>query len=444
MHIKLKNITFRHKKIRITYIAVSGIACFILAMLCPWFSGIYGQAFADNYYKAYINGEYIGAAEDANVIRQALVEARSRLNAESESPVYVETELSVAGSSRVSGEYASSNVLEESMYKLIKSQAKNTKNKAYVVDIEGFTVTLETLEEVEALLQKAKEKYDSANEYSTSLSVGNENGFKTITCALDKTNSADIKPNEVDNVASIMFEQNIEIAESYVDVTQISELESAINMVTNENESESGLSVIVDSVENYERFYDLDVQYIYNDTMYNNEQRIVNEGSQGVKRYAAEVRKRNGIEIARKVINEEIITEATAKVIEVGTVQPPTFIKPLSGGYISSYFEERWGTFHKGIDWACNTGTAINASCAGTVVTAGWVNGYGYCVELEHVDGKHTRYGHLSEIKVNVGQDVEQGEVIALSGNTGNSTGPHLHFEIIVGGTQVNPLDYLN
>ena len=72
------------------------------------------------------------------------------------------------------------------------------------------------------------------------------------------------------------------------------------------------------------------------------------------------------------------------------------------------------------------------------------MNGYGYCVTLKHSDGKCTRYGHLSEVLVSEGQSVSQSDVIALSGNTGNSTGPHVHFEIIEDGVQVNPFTYLN
>ena len=89
-------------------------------------------------------------------------------------------------------------------------------------------------------------------------------------------------------------------------------------------------------------------------------------------------------------------------------------------------------------------GTAVMASCNGTVIQAGWMNGYGYCVTLKHSDGKCTRYGHLSEVLVSEGQSVSQSDVIALSGNTGNSTGPHVHFEIIEDGVQVNPFTYLN
>ena len=104
----------------------------------------------------------------------------------------------------------------------------------------------------------------------------------------------------------------------------------------------------------------------------------------------------------------------------------------------------RWGRMHKGVDWACPIGTAVMASCGGTVVQAGWSSGYGNCITIRHPDGKQTRYGHLSKILVSSGQKVTQGQKIALSGNTGRSTGPHVHFEIIINGSQVNPLPYLN
>ena len=84
------------------------------------------------------------------------------------------------------------------------------------------------------------------------------------------------------------------------------------------------------------------------------------------------------------------------------------------------------------------------ASSGGTVTRAGWSGGYGYVVYIKHPGGTETRYAHLSKVLVSVGQTVKQGEKIALSGNTGISTGPHLHFEILINGTAVNPLDYLN
>ena len=101
-------------------------------------------------------------------------------------------------------------------------------------------------------------------------------------------------------------------------------------------------------------------------------------------------------------------------------------------------------TNHKGIDWATPIGTAIYASSGGTVTKAGWGSGYGYVIYIKHPDGRETRYGHLSKVLVSPGQSVKQGQKIALSGNTGRSTGPHLHFEIRINGVAVNPLKYLN
>lgn len=84
------------------------------------------------------------------------------------------------------------------------------------------------------------------------------------------------------------------------------------------------------------------------------------------------------------------------------------------------------------------------ASAPGKVSKAGWGRGYGYVVYIDHADGRQTRYGHLSKVLVSVGEQVSQGEKIALSGNTGVSTGPRVHFEILINGSQVNPADYLN
>ena len=172
--------------------------------------------------------------------------------------------------------------------------------------------------------------------------------------------------------------------------------------------------------------------------------------SAGYHETVAQITRRNGDVLTTEVLYEEVGMEAVAKVIEVGTQVPPSYIKPISGGRISSGFGPRRApkpgasTYHKGVDWATPVGTSVVASSTGVVTRAGWGSGYGYCVYLRHPDGRETRYGHLSKVLVSVGQSVSQGQRIALSGNTGVSTGPHLHFEILIGGSQVNPLNYLN
>ena len=114
-------------------------------------------------------------------------------------------------------------------------------------------------------------------------------------------------------------------------------------------------------------------------------------------------------------------------------------------GIFSSGYGWRWGRMHRGIDVANNIGTPIVAAKAGRVVRSGWNDGgYGYLVELQHEDGSTSLYGHNSKILVRVGELVDQGSVISLMGSTGNSTGPHLHFEIRTPGRgAMNPLAFL-
>ncbi|WP_336782118.1 murein hydrolase activator EnvC family protein [Paenibacillus illinoisensis] len=128
------------------------------------------------------------------------------------------------------------------------------------------------------------------------------------------------------------------------------------------------------------------------------------------------------------------------------------FSKPVSGGRISSPFGRRThpitgevGKMHNGIDFAVPVGTSVHAASGGIVIMAEWYSGYGYTVIVDHGGGLWTLYGHLREggFKVSKGDTVSKGDLIAESGNTGNSTGPHLHFEVRENGTPVNPMNYL-
>ncbi len=98
--------------------------------------------------------------------------------------------------------------------------------------------------------------------------------------------------------------------------------------------------------------------------------------------------------------------------------------------------------FHGGMDFSANKGTAVYATGDGTVIKAGWETGYGNCVEINHGFGYVTRYAHLSAIDVKKGKKVVRGEVIGKVGSTGKSTGPHLHYEVMVKGSKVNPVNY--
>jgi murein DD-endopeptidase MepM/ murein hydrolase activator NlpD len=114
-----------------------------------------------------------------------------------------------------------------------------------------------------------------------------------------------------------------------------------------------------------------------------------------------------------------------------------------ANGSISSGFGWRCGRLHAGIDIPLPEGTGLRAADSGTVAIAGWVGGYGNYTCIQHGGSLSTCYGHQSSISVSVGQSVSQGQVIGYSGNTGHSTGPHLHFEVRINGSPVDPLGYL-
>ena len=139
--------------------------------------------------------------------------------------------------------------------------------------------------------------------------------------------------------------------------------------------------------------------------------------------------------------------KATPKPTPTKTAKPkPTWVIPMKGAEITSCYGQRWGTLHAGIDFAMPEGTPIHAAAAGTVVKAGDAgDGYGNSVFIDHGNGYLTHYAHQSRHAVSVGDKVSVGEVIGYEGSTGDSTGPHLHFEVHKGQmwNQIDPAPFL-
>lgn len=183
--------------------------------------------------------------------------------------------------------------------------------------------------------------------------------------------------------------------------------------------------------------------------MFSDEQIIDREGEYGVSEIEALVTDQNGIQIAKEVLSEKIVTEPVTEIITTGIQDPPPkkgtgyFINPLPGSYISSSFGSRSGDFHLGQDMAKAAGSSIQAADGGTVTFAGWSGTYGYAIDIDHGGGFTTRYAHCSELYVSVGEKVYQGKVIGAVGSTGLASGPHLHFEVRKYGSVVNPSSYI-
>ena len=150
------------------------------------------------------------------------------------------------------------------------------------------------------------------------------------------------------------------------------------------------------------------------------------------------------------IISKQIIQPVVNTAVKVGTKNPyydgiAFLYNPSKGGYLSSYFGEvRAKSVHKGIDIAKDLGASVNASLDGTVIKAGYNNGgYGNLIVIQHGNNMKTYYAHLNEIYVNVGDKVKKDDVIGVVGSTGNSTGPHLHFELRIDNQPVDPIKYI-
>jgi len=139
---------------------------------------------------------------------------------------------------------------------------------------------------------------------------------------------------------------------------------------------------------------------------------------------------------------EKKLAQQNALLANTPSIEPVPGLITCGFGERSDPFTEE-PAFHTGIDISSPRGHAIVASAGGTVVRAGWVNGYGRCVEVAHGLGLRTLYGHLDEIHVIEGQHVSRGEAIGVVGTTGRSTGPHLHYEVRLDNRAVNPLPYI-
>lgn len=159
-------------------------------------------------------------------------------------------------------------------------------------------------------------------------------------------------------------------------------------------------------------------------------------GVSGKKEIVEEILRLNGKVVSRTVISQKVLSEPTGAVLLRGTKNAP----PLGSGQyvwpipstdwrITTGFERRWGRMHWGLDIAAKLNTNVLAADSGTVTFVGWKGDFGKTVIVDHGNGKTTLYAHLNGWAVSVGQEVKKGQVIAYVGNTGRSTGPHLHFE---------------
>lgn len=522
--------TLYHKKLKFTYIKYTIITLLCCMLFLKGYTPF--ERTGDNFFKVYLNEEFVGTTGSIEEANNLLVEARREIAKESEELVFIKADLSFEGEEILFGTIDNEEDVQLRIKEVLETNILETMQRTYTVKVNQYMVNLESLDAVKTLFQTAIDNYDTEGEFGVELVQDTSREFNVLTTSvLTKKEHEEEKKVEVSysgGVQSVLdsfcmektdaqaekdfedyelglkamgFSESIEIAEGFQPVSQIMDLETAINRVTKEQETASEYEVeagdtlseiaikvnipmesivaMNDSLEDintpihigdklvitvpkpelsverveenyYEEIYDADIIYVDNDDWYTTQTQVLQQPSAGFRKVVADVHYTNTKEISRVILKEEIVMEAVPKIVERGTKIPPTYIKPISGGRKTSGFGRRKAptkgasSYHKGVDWSTPKGTPVYASSGGTVAKAGWGSGYGYVVYINHADGRQTRYGHLSKVQCKVGQTVKQGEQIALSGNTGVSTGPHLHFEILINGSQVDPLKYLN
>ena len=286
------------------------------------------------------------------------------------------------------------------------------------------------------------------------------------------------EPQQADALHSIGFSEKFEVMTLIDSVDIVSKEEAYLYL-------QDRLTVLTTEELKTKETLKYETKYIDDPTRASGSSKTVQDGKNGSRSATYIITYSNGKEQSRKLKAQEIFEEPRAKIVNRGTKKSSsssnsssnsssgsnsnTFTGPLTSGKsgpnegargkdqgslsfmwpisskVSSNFGPRWGRIHYGIDIPAKTGTNIYASESGTVTSYYGTRGdYGLLVELDHGNGFRTRYAHCSKLLVNVGDKVSKGDVIALVGNTGNSSGPHLHFEIRVDGEAYNPRFYLN
>ena len=193
----------------------------------------------------------------------------------------------------------------------------------------------------------------------------------------------------------------------------------------------------------YNKTIPFETKTIEDANVYRGTTRVKQDGKNGEEVVVANVIRKNGLEVEREIVNSEVISQPVEMIRIVGTKTPPSgygtgkFIMPTYGT-ITSRFGPRRGGYHKGLDIAAATGTPIRAADNGRVVHSGWKGLFGNLVVLNHGNGYESYYGHCSKLAVKVGQTVNKGDIIAYVGSTGNSSGPHVHFEVYHNGALKN------
>jgi len=249
-----------------------------------------------------------------------------------------------------------------------------------------------------------------------------------VTCIAEKLNLS----------TEYIYEKNPEVKDAILQIGQVLDLTEEIPKLS------------VRTVLTREEVHDVQFQTVYekDDTMKMGTSKVVQEGKPGKKKVTYRVEQINGVDRELEILAEEVLVEPVPRIVRQGTKIVPgqgtgALAWPVTSNVrITSGYGKRGNSTHKGVDLVASNKNILAAD-NGTVVFAGTKSGYGKCVIIDHGNGLRTLYAHLSSISVTQGTVVQKGEKIGVMGSTGDSTGVHLHFEVLKNGVAQNPMNYL-
>lgn len=448
---KIKNLETLKKKY-IPHLLV----LFVAILTC---SAIY---FSTLYYEVNIDGKVIGVVKNKKAVYNLIEDMKTKIQKEFKKDVTIDQKITFNKIRGSKDKLTSSNVLKENLNNVV-----DLKTSGYAISVNGKDVVfLKDEKSAQTVLSKIKnlgldnsqgksikeskfmEKVEIKEKEAKVTNIKNsKEAYNYLLTGSDNIQKYIVKNG--DTLWTISKKYNFKMEDIQKSNPDINIDKLKLDQEINITVSKPYLNVKVIEVASYEEVIPYQTTYEETDALYKGEKKLKIEGIEGKKKVEAEITKINGQLASKNITKEEVIQTPSDKVILQGTKQKPltialgVFSNP-SRGKLTSRFGARWGRAHTGIDIAGPIGTPINAADGGTVSFAGKQGAYGNLVIIDHGNGYKTYYGHCSKLIATKGQKVAQGELIAKVGNTGRSTGPHLHFEVRIKGTPVNPLKYVS
>jgi murein DD-endopeptidase MepM/ murein hydrolase activator NlpD len=437
-------------------------------------------------YYVYLNDEFIGTVSDKDVIEEMITTKVSKAKEE-----YTDYDLTLGSQLTFVPEHvfqSSATTYNEQVVEKLQEQLK-VQAEATAIVIDGQPVAyLENPEQAEEVIKTLKFQYVTAEQLqeleerktapNASLPPLKENETRLLDVRLSKEVSLSEKkvlPKDVlsveqavqllkkgtleekkykvkegDVLGSIANDNDLTLKEI---LTLNPELTEDTVLKIDQEVNITFLKPYVEVIIDKEVFKKETVAYekeVKEDTsMYKGDTKVQQEGKDGLREVTYRLSEQNGQTVKKETVSEKIIQEPVKYIVLKGTKVIPSrgdgsFVWPTVGGYVSSQMGYRWGKMHKGIDIARPSNRTIMTIDNGVVVSAGWDGGgYGNKVIIDHGNGYRSVYAHLDSITVSNGQTVPKGTQIGVMGNTGDSTGVHLHLELYKNGSLVNPLTYI-